>query len=57
VIEEEGKTDESFTAENGKEYVTPDAPAVFRCLGVAKLKRVDARSGLYGVIDCRNLSF
>jgi hypothetical protein len=32
-------------------------PAVFRCLGVPKLKRVDARSGLYGVIDCRNLSF
>jgi hypothetical protein len=58
VIEEEGKTDESFIAENGKEYVfTPDAPAVFRCLGVPKLKRVDARSGLYGVIDCRNLSF
>jgi hypothetical protein len=23
---------------------TPDAPAVFRCLGVPKLKRVDARN-------------
>jgi len=40
VIEEEGKTDESFTAENGKEYVfTPDAPAAFRCLGVAKTQK------------------
>jgi hypothetical protein len=25
---------------------TPDAPAVFRCLGVPKLKRVDARSSM-----------
>jgi hypothetical protein len=40
VIEEEGKTDESFIAENGKEYVfTPDAPAVFRCLGVPKTQK------------------
>jgi hypothetical protein len=40
VVEEEGKTDESFTAENGKEYVfTPDAPAAFRCLGVAKTQK------------------
>lgn len=40
VIEEEGKTDESFTAENGNEYVfTPDAPAVFRCFGIAKTQK------------------
>jgi hypothetical protein len=45
VIEEEGKTDESFTAENGKEYVfTPDAPAAFRCWCCKKLKRVDAKT-------------
>jgi hypothetical protein len=40
VVEEEGKTEESFTARNGKEYVfTPDAPAAFRCLGVAKTQK------------------
>lgn len=40
VVEEEGKTEESFTAQNGKEYVfTPDAPAAFRCLGVAKTQK------------------
>jgi hypothetical protein len=40
VIEEEGKTDESFTAEQKKEYVfTPDAPAAFRCLGVGKTQK------------------
>lgn len=40
VVEEEGKTDDSFTAQNGKEYVfTPDAPAAFRCLGVAKTQK------------------
>lgn len=40
VVEEEGKTEESFTDQNGKEYVfTPDAPAAFRCLGVAKTQK------------------
>lgn len=40
VVEEEVKTDDSFTAQNGKEYVfTPDAPAAFRCLGVAKTQK------------------
>ena len=40
VLEEEGRTEESFTAQNGKEYVfTPDAPAAFRCLGVAKTQK------------------
>lgn len=40
VVEEEGKTEESFKAKNGKEYVfTPDAPAAFRCLGVAKTQK------------------
>lgn len=37
---EEGKTNESFTASNGKEYVfTPDAPAAFRCFGTAKTQK------------------
>ena len=40
VVEEKGKTEESFMAQNGKEYVfTPDAPAAFRCLGVAKTQK------------------
>ena len=39
-VVEEGRTEESFTAQNGKEYVfTPDAPAAFRCLGVAKTQK------------------
>lgn len=40
VAADEGKTDESFIAENGKEYVfTKDAPAAFRCLGVGKTQK------------------
>ena len=40
VLVDEGKTEESFKAQNGKEYVfTPDAPAAFRCLGVAKTQK------------------
>jgi hypothetical protein len=40
-----------------KNNVYSRCPAAFRCLGVPKTQKSGCKTGLYGVIDCRNLSF